>query len=537
VFDHLTMAEEAEVGGAAVVAVPKQAGNGTESDEEDNTSKPMEMESGDLRKFTSSVRDMEDTRTKGFVILVAFAAALGGLIFGFDIGGAGATFVMQGFREHFEWDCPVDDTSCVPKDQSQIDTDQGLINGLFGTGAAFGALFAPTIFNGYGRRLTLSIGAITFTVGAALQAGAVNMLMLCIPRLLSGFGIGMLSMCSPIYIAELAPEHRRGQLATLWQLAVTAGIVLVSILNIWLAEWDEGWRVSYGGNIFFSVILLALLTIMPESPHYLVSKHRHEEAKKALLMVRFEDQIEWEIEQLEMEVTLAEERGEANWTEVFDNNNSKMGYRVFIGCALQSIQQLSGINAIMFYAPRILEDFFGAAGSIYGALALNVVNFFSTFITILTVERFGRVMILFSGAIIMCISLIPNAVLASIGGDGLGIGIGVVVFCALYVIGFAYSWGPVVWVVCAEMFPMRERGKANSLTTFTNWFWTTIIGAIFPIASSYSLAGCFGFFAGVVFIATFFVYFYVPETANRTATEIDEEYETHKPKFPRKKWS
>jgi len=276
---------------------------------------------------------------------------------------------------------------------------------------------------------------------------------------------------------------------------------------------------------------------MPESPHYLVSKHRHEEAKKALLMVRFEDQIEWEIEQLEMEVTLAEERGEANWTEVFDNNNSKMGYRVFIGCALQSIQQLSGINAIMFYAPRILEDFFGAAGSIYGALALNVVNFFSTFITILTVERFGRVMILFSGAIIMCISLIPNAVLASIGGDGLGIGIGVVVFCALYVIGFAYSWGPVVWVVCAEMFPMRERGKANSLTTFTNWFWATIIGAIFPIASSYSLAGCFGFFAGVVFIATFFVYFYVPETANRTATEIDEEYETHKPKFPRKKWA
>jgi MFS family permease len=95
---------------------------------------------------------------------------------------------------------------------------------------------------------------------------------------------------------------------------------------------------------------------------------------------------------------------------------------------------------------------------------------------------------------------------------------------------------PVVWVVCAEMFPMRERGKANSLTTFSNWFWTTIIGALFPIASSYSLAGCFGFFAAVVFIATFFVYFYLPETANRTATEIDEEYVSHKAEFPRKKW-
>merc|ERR1719162_1478983 len=204
---------------------------------------------------------------------------------------------------------------------------------------------------------------------------------------------------------------------------------------------------------------------------------------------------------------------------------------------LQTIQQLSGINAIMFYAPIILEDFFGSTGSIYGALALNVVNFCSTFITMATIERFGRVMILFSGAILMCISLIPNVVFTSIEDPSDSIGIGVIVFCALYVIGFAYSWGPVVWVVCAEMFPMRERGKANSLTTFTNWFWTTVIGAIFPIASSYSLGGCFGFFAGVVFIATFFVYFYVPETANRTATEIDEEYETHKPKFPRKKWA
>jgi len=515
----------------ARVAVPEQAYTEDES-------KPMEMESGDLKSVASSVRDMEDTRTKPFVVLVAVAAALGGLIFGFDIGGAGATFVMPGFREHFGWDCAADDPSCVPKTQSQIDTEQGLINGLFGTGAAIGALFAPTIFNGYGRRATMTIGAIIFTIGAALQAGAVNMVMLCVPRLLSGGGIGMLSMCSPVYIAELAPEHRRGQLATLWQLAITTGIVLVSILNIWLAEWDEGWRISYGGNIFFSVLLLCLLVIMPESPHYLVGQHRHEEAKAALLKVRFEDQIDWEIEQLEMEVTIAEERGEASWAEVFDNSNARMGYRVFVGCTLQSIQQLSGINAIMFYAPRILEGFFGATGSIYGALALNVVNFFSTFITIVTIERFGRVMILFSGAIVMFIGLVPNAILSGIDSDsaGVGIGIGVVAFCALYVIGFAYSWGPVVWVVCAEMFPMRERGKANSLTTFSNWFWTTIIGALFPIASSYSLAGCFGFFAAVVFIATFFVYFYLPETANRTATEIDEEYVSHKAEFPRKKW-
>jgi sugar porter (SP) family MFS transporter len=505
-------------------------------EQQEEKSMAMHEEPEGVKKYTtSSQRDMEDTRTKDFVVYVAVTAALGGLIFGYDIGGAGATFVMAGFREHFNWDCPPGVPTCEHATQNQEDLEKGLINGLFGAGAAVGALLAPLIFNNYGRKLTLGLGALLFIIGAALQAGAVNIVMLYVPRLISGAGIGMLSMCSPVYIAELAPEHRRGQLATLWQLAITTGIVLVSILNIWLAEWSDGWRVSYGGNILFAVILLGLLTKMPESPHFLVGKHRHDEAKEALAMVRFEDQVEWELEQLEMEVKMAEDRGEAGWSEVFDNSNNRMGYRMFIGCSLQSLQQLSGINAIMFYAPVILENFFGSAGSIYGALALNIVNFFSTFITIFTVERWGRVMILFTGAIIMCVSLIPNAILSSLPETN-GIGVGVVVFCAFYVVGFAYSWGPIVWVVCAEMFPMRERGKANSITTFSNWFWTTIVGQVFPIASSASLSGCFGFFAGVVFVAIFFVYLYLPETANRTATEIDEEFVNHKPEVPRKKW-
>jgi len=446
---------------------------------------------------------------------------------------------MEGFRTHFGWSCATEDLACVPATQNQEDIEKGLINGLFGAGAALGALLAPSVFNSYGRKPTLVLGAIVFTIGAALQAGAVNMLMLIIPRLLSGAGIGVLSMCSPVYIAEVAPEHRRGQLATLWQLAIVTGIVLVSILNIWLAEWDEGWRISYGGNIVFSVALAALMTIMPESPHFLMSKHRHEDARAALATVRFDDQIEDELKQLENEVRMTKDLGEASWSEVFDNGNAKMRFRTLTGMALQTIQQLSGINAIMFYAPIIFQKFWGPAGGIYGSLALNVINFFSTFITIATVERWGRVLILFSGAIVMSIALTGCAILNAIDPEGSsnGIGIGVLLFCAMYVVGFAYSWGPIVWVVCAEMFPLRHRGKANSLTTFTNWFWTTVVGAVFPIASSASLEGCFGFFAAVVFVASFFVYFYLPETANRTATEIDEEYENHKAEFPRKKWN
>lgn len=450
----------------------------------------------------------------------------------------GATFVMEGFRTHFGWSCATDDLACVPATQHQEDIETGLINGLFGAGAALGALLAPSVFNSYGRKPTLTLGAIVFTIGAALQAGAVNTMMLIIPRLLSGAGIGMLSMCAPVYIAEVAPEHRRGQFATLWQLAVGGGVVLVSILNVWLAEWDEGWRISYGGNIVFAVALVVLMTIMPESPHFLMSKHRHEDARAALATVRFDDQIEDEVKQLEEEVGMTKDLGEASWSEVFDNGNAKMRFRTFTGCALQTIQQLSGINAIMFYAPVIFSKFWGPAGGIYGSLALNVILFFSIFITIATVERWGRVRILFSGAIVMFIALTGCAILIAIEHEGNsgGVGIGVLLFCAMFVVGFAYSWGPIVWVVCAEMFPLRHRGKANSLTTFTNWFWTTVVGAVFPIASSASLGGCFGFFAAVIFAACFFVYFYLPETGNRTATEIDKQFENHKAEFPRKKW-
>ena len=191
---------------------------------------------------------------------------------------------------------------------------------------------------------------------------------------------------------------------------------------------------------------------------------------------------------------------------------------------------------IMFYAPIILERFFGASGGIIGALILNIVNFFSTFITIATVERFGRVKLLFSGGIVMCLALTVNAVLAGVEQTDT-VGFMVVTFCAIFVIGFAYSWGPVVWVVCSEIFPLRERGKATGVTTFANWTWTTVIGAVFPYAASASLSGCFAFFAFVVLCATTTTYFYLPETASRTILEIDEQFNNHKPKVPRKTWN
>jgi SP family sugar:H+ symporter-like MFS transporter len=494
--------------------------------EKDND--PSELESGERNQVS------QDKRTRPFIILVAICAALGGLIFGFDIGGAGGTFVMSGFKEHFGWECAPTATDCTPASYQQIHLDQGLINGLFGAGATVGAVASPWMVDTYGRRLGLFVASVVFIFGAGMQAGAPTMTVMWIGRVFSGLAIGSLSLTAPVYIAELSPEHVRGRLSTLWQLAITGGILLAAAANLGLQHWDQGWRISYGGNIVFALVLVAALAFMPESPRWLAAQGRDEQARMVLSQVRFPDEIEGEANELLKESEDEKERGVATWREVFQVDN-KMRYRLFLGVGLQSVQQLSGINAIMFYAPNILKEFFGEADSILGSIVLYFVNFASTFICIYAVERMGRVKLLLSGGLVMLVSLIANALLASREQTPV-VGYIVVAFAAIFIVGFAYSWGPIVWTFCAEAYPLRARGKATGLTTMSNWIWTTIIGAVFPAASHASLWGCFAFFAVVISIGTIMVYLYMAETAKKTIIEIDESYKKHQPELVRKSW-
>jgi MFS family permease len=189
----------------------------------------------------------------------------------------------------------------------------------------------------------------------------------------------------------------------------------------------------------------------------------------------------------------------------------------------------------MFYAPDILNTFFTERQAIGGTFGLNTINFLATFITVATVDKFGRVKLLCLGGTIMCLALISNAILSGLDQTE-AVGWCVLTFSAIYIVGFAFSWGPVVWIVCAEMFPFRTRGKGTGLTTMTNWAFTAIVGGVFPIASTASLSGCFGFFACVIAIGSVVVYFFQVETANYTSLQIDEMYENHKPECKRKIW-
>lgn len=492
-----------------------------------------DVESGEYSD-KEKVKEIKPQRTKVFIVLAASIAAFGGLIFGYDIAGAGATFVMKGFKEHFGWECPANATDCTPASTGTVDLDKGLINGLFGIGATFGAFINPYFAEGLGRRPCLSISAVVFIIGAAIQTYSPFMWVMWLGRAFAGMGIGMLSMCAPVYIAECSPEHVRGSLVTLWQLAVTVGIVVASAANLGLKDWDEGWRLSYGGNIIFALIMLVCLFFMPESPRWLAAHGTEEQLRAALTSTRFEDEIEPELKKLQLEVEEERELGDAPWSEVFSSKNMMLR-RVILGFLFFAFQQLSGINAVMFYAPDILNTFFTSSQAIAGTLVLNVINFLATFITVATVDRFGRTKLLVLGGCLMCPCLLADGIFSLLNESG-AIGWSVLVFSALYIISFAFSWGPGCWITTSEMFPYRTRAKAQGITVMSNWFFTTVVGAIFPLASSASLAGCFFFFAASISVGTTIVYFFQVETAGKTSLQIDEAYANHKPALKRKDW-
>jgi len=340
-------------------------------------------------------------------------------------------------------------------------------------------------------------------------------------RFIAGTGIGMHSMVVPVYIAECSPEHVRGRLDTLWVFAITIGILVASACNIGLRKWNKSWRISYGGNILFSIILLFSLIFMPESPRWLAANASEEEVIKALKKTRYENEIEREIEELRQETEEEKLSGSSSWKELFSNDN-KMMYRTLLGMRLQLTLTLSGILSIMFYAPDILHTFFTPGQALIGTFVLNIINFLYTFITFWAIDRFGRVKTLASGGTIMCAAMISNAVLSA-QTQSIKIGYLVSVSSAFFIMGFAYSWGPVVWVLCSEMFLLRYRGKATGLTARTHWVGAVLLGAVSPAASTASLSGCFIFFAVVISLGVVNVHLFHVETSN-LLTEFDIKY-------------
>ena len=355
-------------------------------------------------------------------------------------------------------------------------------------------------------------------MGALGSAFAPNVETLIGARVVLGLAVGASTVIVPMYIAEIAPSQIRGTLAGLFQLAITLGIVLAYLVNYALAA-AEAWRWMLGLGAVPALILGAGMILLPDSPRWLVGQNRNDEARAVLQRARdSEEEINNEMEEMQE----AERRQEAGFGELAKPWVRPM---LVVGIGLAMLQQLVGINTIIYYAPTIMEATgLGAAVSILATLGIGIANVIFTAISLLIIDRVGRKPLLMVGltGIIFALALLGFAYLL----PGLSGVVAYVTFAGLlmYIASFAVSFGVVLWVVLPEIFPLKVRGSAMSVCTILHWSSNLLVSLTFlPLIAAVGETAVFWGY-GVISIGAFvFIYFLMPETKGRTLEEIESE--------------
>jgi MFS transporter, SP family, galactose:H+ symporter len=436
-----------------------------------------------------------------YITLLAGVAALGGLLFGFDTGViAGAMLFI------------VPDFHLGP-------TQQGLVVSAVTFGALFGALVAGTSADTIGRRWTNIIAGLSFIAGSVSSASAPNVNVLVGSRIIVGLAIGLSSVAAPMYIAELAPARNRGKLVSLFQLAITVGILLSYIVDRSLAP-AQAWRWMLGLASIPGALLVLGMTVMPESPRWLLKRGAEEAARQALSRIRSPDEIDAEMKEIREDL---ERNPPAPWTELL-----MPGLRsaLLVGVGLAVFQQVTGINTIIYYAPQIFQQagLDSATTALAATIGIGVINVLSTLIAIWLVDRIGRKPLLLAGVAGMIASLFALGVAQQFGST-LGVNPSwlapiTVGFIGLYIVCFAFSLGPVVWLMIAEIFPNRARARAAAISTASNWMANFLVSLSFPVLLSL-LGGSLNFLYGTMGIAAIiFILRKVPETKGQSLEEI-----------------
>ncbi len=441
-----------------------------------------------------------------FIYLITLIAALGGLLFGYD------TAVIAGaigfLKTHFQLTAAM----------------QGWAASSALIGCIFGAMIAGALGDWLGRKRTLIISAILFTISAIGSAIPHNLTQFVIARILGGVGVGAASLLSPLYIAEIAPAKIRGRLVSLNQLAIVSGMLIIYFVNAAIAGYGDdawnaivGWRWMFASETLPALLFMALLFFVPASPRWLTKQGREDEAFEILTKVNpFEKA---KIELNEIKATIAQETG--SLLQLF-----RPGLRVAlaVGIVLAVLQQITGINAILYYAPEIFRKTgLGTNAALMQTVFVGAVNVTFTFVAIGLIDKIGRKALLLIGAGGMTIFLFL------IGGafylqkfDGPW----VLLFILLYIAAFAASLGPVVWVVISEIFPTKIRGRAMSIATVFLWTACYLVSQTFPmLLEKFGSAVTFWIYMIMSVINFLFVLKVVPETKGKTLEQIEKSWQ------------
>ncbi|EOA19332.1 hypothetical protein CARUB_v10003693mg [Capsella rubella] len=482
-------------------------------------------------------RDHDQGGVTAFVVVTCIVAAMGGLLFGYDIGISGGVTSMDEFLKRFFPDVLRGMQKETGRETEYCRYDNELLT-LFTSSLYLAALFASflasTITRLFGRRVSMIIGSLAFLFGALLNGFAISLEMLIIGRLFLGVGVGFANQSVPLYLSEMAPAKIRGALNIGFQLAITIGILAANLVNYVTPKLKNGigWRVSLGLAGVPPVMMLVGCFFLPETPNSILERGNKEKSKEMLQKIRGTMEVEHEFNDL-CNASEAAKKVKHPWTKI-----AQARYRPqLIFCTfIPFFQQLTGINVIMFYAPVLFRTIgFGNDASLISAVITGLVNVLATLVSIYSVDKFGRRALFFGGGIQMILTQI--AVGSMIGwrfgvkGEGtlslVDADIILALVC-LYVAGFAWSWGPLGWLVPSEICPLEIRSAGQSLNVSVNMFFTFLIGQFFLTMLCHMKFGLFYFFAFMVLIMTIFIYFLLPETKGVPIEDMGRVWKEHR---------
>jgi len=442
---------------------------------------------------------------KSYTVLISIVAALGGLLFGFD------TAVIAGTLHYL-------------KSVFQLnDAEIGLVVGAASIGCIPGALFAGGLADKFGRKKLMIVTSLLYIIAALGSGIAGDFVQLVIYRFIGGIAIGMASTLAPIYISEVAPPAFRGRLGMLQQLAIVSGILLSFISNYFIANnslsflnESNHWRYMLAAAVIPSVIFFILLLLVPESPRWLVSKNKITDAKKVFGSIYSDGESQ---EQVKLVTDDIASESRPTLGDVFSPRFRRV---VIIGLVFASIAQLTGINIVFYYAPLIFEKIHVGGSVLFQTILTGVVNLIFTILAFPLIDRLGRKKLLLIGSTIMGLCMFA---LAALFHFNMLQNYFVLLTIFVYIGGFACTWGVVLWVYVAEIFPNKIRGTATSIAVFGNWVANSIVSLTFPVMlSQLGPVATFGVYGIVNISMILFVSRYVFETKGVPLERIEELY-------------
>ncbi|XP_052198650.1 sugar transport protein 14 isoform X1 [Diospyros lotus] len=468
-----------------------------------------------------------------YFIFACIVAALGGSLFGYDLGVSGGVTSMDDFLIEF-FPKVYRRKHAHLKETDYCKYDNQILT-LFTSSLYFAALVstfgAEALTRKKGRRASILAGAVSFFLGGLMNAFAKNIAMLIVGRILLGIGIGFGNQAVPLYLSEMAPAKIRGAVNQLFQLTTCLGILIANFINYGTEKIHPwGWRLSLGLATVPATLMFVGGLFLPETPNSLVEQGRLEEGRRVLEKVRGTTNVDAEFADL-LDASNVARAIKNPFRNLLKRKNRP---QLVIGAlAIPAFQQLTGNNSILFYAPVIFQSLgFGSGAALYSSALTSGALVIAALISMALVDKFGRrAFFLEAGAEMIACNVAVGITLAKEFGEGKmlpkGVGVLLVVLIFMFVLAYGRSWGPLGWLVPSELFPLETRSAGQSIVVCVNMIFTALIAQCFLASLCHLQYGIFLLFAGLIVIMSCFVFFLLPETKQVPIEEIHFLFENH----------